>query len=377
MRIPRTLSWYLLREVLLYAGLGILAVGGVLVIQNALRHIQNLAGMGLTLGDSLQLFGVLVAQFSTYAVPIAFLFGVMVAIGRLSSDSEITAMQSLGVSFGQILVPVVGVSVVVAVSTGWLLHAAEPGARRDLRGLLSQVAARGGIIQPGTFNELDRSGQRLLYVDDRKERSLEGVLIFDRSNDSQAYTVVAATGEFEFEPNTMTGHLRLHDGNIHFERAVDDDKYQRISFNVFDYSFDMDKLVGVTFERLQPQEMDTAQIRSVIDHFDETGEAPENARVKRRERYELHLHRRYALPFAPILFALVGVPLGIRRARGAKSYGIMLCVVLVFGYYALLSGCGQLADDGRLPAWIALWIPNAVLGTAAVWLIRRAPRAEA
>ena len=88
MRIPRTLSWYLLREVSLYAGLGILAVGGVLVVQNALRHIQNLAGMGLTLGDAAQLVTVLVAQFSTYAVPIAFLFGVMVAMYFGNPDDE-------------------------------------------------------------------------------------------------------------------------------------------------------------------------------------------------------------------------------------------------------------------------------------------------
>ena len=375
MRIPRTLSWYVLREVLLYTGLGIFAVGGVLVLQNALRHIQHLAGMGLTLADAVQLFTVLIAQFSTHAVPIAFLFGVMVAVGRLSSDSEIAAMQSLGVSFGQIVTPVVAVSLGVALATGWLLHEAEPSARRDLRGLLSRVAARGGIIQPRSFNELDRSGRRLLYVDDRKDTHLEGVLIFDRSDDTQPYTVVAETGEFSFEPDTLTGHLRLRDGDIHFERELDDDKYQRISFREFDYAFQIEELVGVTFERLQPQEMDTDQLVGVIDHFEETGQAPENARVKRRERYELHYQRRLALPFAPVLFALVGVPLGIRRTRGARSHGVLGCVALVFVYYVLLSTCIELADGGTLPAWVALWIPNALLACAAGWLLYRAPRA--
>ena len=377
MRIPRTLSWYVLREVLLYASLGVLAVGGVLVVQNALRHIQHLAGMGLTLGDTLQLLTVLIARFSTYAVPIAFLFGVMVAVGRLSSDSEILAMQSLGISFGQIVAPVVAVSLVVALATGWLLHAAEPSARRDLRGLLSQVAARGGIIQPGTFNNLDRSGQRLLYVDDRNDTQLKGVLIFDRSNDTQAYTVVAETGEFQYEPATTTGHLRLSNGDIHFDRELDDDKYQRISFREFDYAFQMEDLVGMTFERLQPRDMDTDQLLAVIDHFERTGQAPEDARVKERSRYELHYHWRLALPFAPVLFALVGVPLGIRRTRGARSYGMLGCVVLVVAYYVLLSLCSELVDNETLPAWIALWIPNAVLATAAGWLLYRAPRAEA
>ena len=377
MRIPRTLSWYVLREVLLYASLGALAVGGVLVVQNALRHIQHLAGMGLTLADALQLFTVLIARFSTYAVPIAFLFGVMVAVGRLSSENEISAMQSLGVSFGQIVAPVVALSVVVALATGWLLHEAEPSARRDLRELLSQIAARGGIIQPGTFNDLDRSGQRLLYVDDRKDSQLEGILIFDRSNEAQPYTVVAETGEFAYEPETFTGHLRLYNGDIHFERELDDDKYQRISFREFDYAFGMEKLVGLSFERLQPRDMDTGQLLAIIDHFERTGQAPENARVKDRNRYELQYHWRLALPFTPILFALVGVPLGIRRTRGARSHGVLGCVVLVFLYYVLLSLCSQLVETGVLRAWIGLWIPNAVLATAAGWLLYRAPRAEA
>jgi LPS export ABC transporter permease LptF len=377
MRFPRTLSWYVLREVLIYASLAVLAVGGVLVLQNALRHIQNLAGMGLTSGDALQLLTILGARFSTYAVPIAFLFGVMVAMGRLSSDSEIAAMQSLGVSFGQIVAPVVIVSIGVAMATSWLLHEAEPGARRDLRGLLAQVAARGGIIRAGTFNELDRSGHRLLYVDDRKDSKLEGVLIFDRTDDAKPYTVVAKTGEFEFEQETLTGHLRLHDGDIHFERELDDQKYQRIAFGVFDYAFDMDALVGVTFDRLQPQDMDTPQLREVLAHFDATGVAPENARVKERARYELQYQWRLALPFAPILFALAGAPLGVRRARGARSYGVLTCVILVFGYYLMLSVFGELAESGSIPATIALWIPTLLLAIAAGWLLYRAPRAGA
>ncbi len=377
MRFPRTLSWYVLREVLLYASLAVLAVGGVLVLQNALRHIQNLAGMGLTPSDALQLLTVLAARFSTYAIPIAFLFGVMVAMGRLSSDSEVTAMQSLGVSFSQIVAPILVVSIGVSLATAWLLHAAEPAARRDLRGLLGQVAARGGIIQAGTFNELDRDGQRLLYVDDRKDSMLEGVLIFDRSDGAQPYTVVAKTGEFAFEPETLTGHLRLRDGDIHFERELDDQKYQRITFASFDYAFEMERLIGVTFERLQPKDMDTSQLLEVLAHFDETGAAPPDARVKSRAPYELQLHWRLALPFAPILFALAGAPLGVRRARGARSYGILACAVLVFVYYVLLSIFGEFAESGTLPASIALWIPTLALAVAAAWLLYRAPRAGA
>ncbi len=127
--------------------------------------------------------------------------------------------------------------------------------------------------------------------------------------------------------------------------------------------------MGVTFARLQPQQMDTDPLLSVIDHSEETARPPKNARGKRRECYELHYQRRLALPLVPIPFALVGVPLGVRRTRGARSHGVLGCVVLVFGCDALLSTCSELADDGTLAEWVALWIPNALLAGAAGWLL--------
>ena len=106
------------------------------------------------------------------------------------------------------------------------------------------------------------------------------------------------------------------------------------------------------------------------------GEAPEAVRVKTRERYEIQLQRRLALPAAPLLFALVGIPLGMRRSRGARSFGVLLCVILVFAYYAFLSAGTYFAEENLAPAWTALWIPNLLFAIVAVVLLRRARRAE-
>ncbi len=374
MRLPRTLSGYLLREVLQYALLGLLAVGALLVFQNALRQLQHLAGMGLTLEDALRLLAILGARFSTYALPIAFLFGVMVALGRLSADNEVLALRALGLSLAQLLTPVLLLALVVGAGTAWLLHEAEPAARRNLRALLGEVAARGEIIRAGRFNPLDREGQRLLYVDARHEKQLEGVLVFDRSARERPYLVAAASGEFAFDPEALRGHLRLRQGDIHFEtRASEDARTQRISFEHFDYSFDMKRLIGI--EALRPREMSTRQLVQELARFEAGATAFAAPQQAGRERYALHLQRRLALPFAPLLFALVGVPLGVLRRRGARAFGVMVCVALVFSYYALLSGASAIAEGGLLPAWLALWIPNALLALCAAGLLRRAGRA--
>jgi lipopolysaccharide export LptBFGC system permease protein LptF len=73
---------------------------------------------------------------------------------------------------------------------------------------------------------------------------------------------------------------------------------------------------------------------------------------------------------------LVGVPLGLRRSRGARSWGALICVAIVFVYYALLSLAQFLAESLHVPAALALWLPNVVFGASAVPLLRRASRGE-
>jgi lipopolysaccharide export system permease protein len=297
----------------------------------------------------------------------------------MSADSEVTAMRALGVSFGQFAAPLLILSVLASAITGVLLAEAEPLARRTLRTVLSEIAARGGVIQPGSFNRLDRNEGRLIFVEEHDEQNrLTGVIILDRSDATQPFVVVAERGHFSFESETATAHLRLEDGDVHFESEEgSEDRYRRIGFADFDYAFDMHELLGSGPTRIQPKEMGTQRILEVLDHFEASGGwAPRDVRVKDKERYEIQLHRRLALPFAPFLFALVGIPLGLRRSHGARSWGVLICVGLVFVYYSLLSFGSFLAEDRSAPASVALWMPNVVFAVLAVPLLLRARRAE-
>jgi len=193
MRFPRILTLYAAREVVQYAALGFLGVGAILFTQNALRQLAGFASAGLETRDVLAILGALVAMLSAYAVPVAFLFGVLVSVGRLSADSELTAMRALGLSLGQFLVPFLVIALVVSAATAWLLAVVEPHARTRLREVAADVATRGAIVEPGTFRRLDREGLRLLFVDARDPETnvLSGVMLSDRSEATRAFTVVA------------------------------------------------------------------------------------------------------------------------------------------------------------------------------------------
>jgi lipopolysaccharide export system permease protein len=380
MRFPRILTFYAAREVVQYAALGFLGVGAILFTQNALRQLSSFASAGLESGDVLAILGALLAMLSAYAVPVAFLFGVLVAVGRLSADSELTAMRALGLSLGQFLLPFLVLALGVSVATAWLLAEVEPAARTRIQRVAADIASRGAIVEPGTFRRLDRDGLRLLFVDARDPASnvLQGVLLSDRSEAAHAFTVVAARARFRLDPELAKAHLVLEEGDIHFESTdPNEDSYRKIAFRSFDYSFDVEEVLGEGPCSQRPQEMTSARIREVLDEFAiNGGKPPDCLRVKTPERYEIQYHRRLALPVAPLLFALLGVSLGIRRARGARSVGMLLCIGLVFCYYALLSFGTFLAEEGTLRAAVALWIPNLAFGATAIPLLLRARRAE-
>ncbi len=377
MRFPRTLFGYVLREVVQYAALGLLAVVFLLVAQNLLRQLQDLAGLGIRGEELGRIALALAAMLSTYSVPIALLFGVLVAMGRFSSDGEVVGMRALGISLGQLIAPVLALALVTAAGTLMLQQWAEPAARRQLRAIVTAVAARGGVIEEGSFNSLDREHRRLLFVDQRDGERLIGVMIFDHTDPNRPFTVVAQSGAFRYESETARAHLQLQNGDIHFEpKQASAGQYQRVAFDEFDYSVDLGALAGADALQPRPSEMTTAQLLHVLAAFDRKGHAPRHVRVKRRTAYEEEYHRRIALPVAPLLLALIGVPLGIRRTRGARSYGILICVALVFTYYMLLSAGGYFAESEMLPTWLAIWIPNLVFGFVAVLVLLRARRAE-
>jgi lipopolysaccharide export LptBFGC system permease protein LptF len=87
--------------------------------------------------------------------------------------------------------------------------------------------------------------------------------------------------------------------------------------------------------------------------------------------YELEIHRRYALPMAPIAFALIAVPLGLRRAARSRSRGALISLLLAFAYYGLFSQARFLALEGWLVSNTALWIPNLIFAAGAGALILR------
>jgi lipopolysaccharide export system permease protein len=367
MLIPRTLARSIGAEVLLFAALGCVAFIGILLVQNVAQRLEDLVAVGMSFDDARAVVTFLIGMVAPYAVPVGFLFGILAAVGRLSADSEVTAMRACGLGLGAIFGPVLIIAAALSVLTAVLMIRIEPEARKDLRGVLANVASRGAIFEPGRFRTV---GTRVVYVQSRDvddENRLKRIFIADRSNPKRPFLIFAQSARFYFDPEQMLIHLELENGDIHLE-SLELTSHQRIAFERFDYTIDASALVD-TARRLKPSEMELSQLEESIEN---PGEA---AFGRLPAQFEAHFHRRLALPFAPFVFAALGVPLGLRRARAARSWGVLVCIILVAVYYTLLSFGQYMGETGRLPAGLALWMPNVIFAIASIPLLRAAQRA--
>jgi len=370
-RWPRTLWLYITREVVLYTLLGLAAITVVMVTRSLVRVLDDLIGAGFLLEDLLTVVRLLATMLFVYALPVSFLFGVLLAIGRMASDVEVTAMRACGIGVAGILLPVAVLGAGLSALTLELTLDVEPAARRDMTTAVSRMLVRGASVVAGQFNTV---GDRTLYADEREGTNrLRGIVISDRTDPERPFVIFAEEGEMRLDADTGELSLLLERGDLHVEpESVLDARYQRVTFERFEYTIDVGRMLG---PRAYPRakEMSLEELRDTAERI----EADEPGLLLRDERrvYLTDLQRRYATPVAPMLFALVGVPLGMRRTRGARSFGVLLCAALAFVYYGLQTFCEFLATGGALGPMVALWIPNAVFAALGLALLARARRA--
>jgi len=366
-----TLSRYFAKEVAQYTALGFLAAAPVVLVPNLFDRADEFLIVGITAADQLDLARWVFPMVVSYALPIAFLFGLMMALGRLSGDLEIAALRSCGLGTGTLLFPVLLLGAGVSVITAYLMIDFEPRAKRELVALSLRLLSRGSLIEEGRFQSF---GLRMIYVRDRiDDRRLNGVMISDRSNRDRAFHVFAESGKFSYDHDSGILQLTLQDGDLRMELDPSNafEEY-RISFSQFDYEFTALKL-GVGRLRYRMDQLGLEELRDAVRRI-ESGNYERDLKYRNARIYSTQIHRMLSVPLSSALFAFVGVPLGLCGLVRSRAWGMLLALSLLSGYYGLFVYAQNLARIGPVPPGIAIWVPNAILLVTGMLLISNARR---
>jgi len=365
--MKKTTTLYILKEILPIFFIGLMIFTIILLMDKILKLIELVVNRGGSLSNILMIFLFISPSFLIITIPVAVLLGTLLTFGRLSSDGEITAFKASGISLYQLFLPISIFALATFLLTSFLVFYGLPWGNSGFKDTLYRLAqSKADIeIKERIFN--DAFSGLVVYVDrvPLQGNHMEGILIYDQREKGKSNTIIAREG---FIINNRESHeiiLRLRNGDIHrFEPEAH--TFQKIKFDTYDLKLELAKTFAAIEKKLKDKEMSIEDIRKKMEEIKKIGG---NA-----TSYEVEIHKRYAIPFTCIVFALIGVPLGIQPHRSGRSYGFILSIFILLAYYVSLTASEILAVRKIIPAFSAGWIPNFLFGGLGIYLLVKTAR---
>src|ERR1700685_3633706 len=363
----RILTRYILREVTSHALIGAAIFTFVLFTRDLGRILELVVRASAPLPSVAEIFFYTVPFALTYTIPMSVLVGILIGLSRLAADSEITAMRASGMSIWSFLR-----ALSIFVIAAWLLALANgiylaPYSQAALVRLEDQLKGSqvSFEIQPRVFYE--GFPGKVLYVQDvhsgQGAAVWKGVFLADTSDSSNPRVTLAKEGIVVSEG---ADHLHLHllDGSTHETDPKQADNYQISTFLKMDIPIELPQSESKTDEAVPVGMVSTRTLYEQAQHADAASS----------RWYRIEFYRRFALPTACVVLALVGIPLGLSSKKSGKSGGFVLTILLVFGYYIISLVGVSLARQGHVSPWFGAWFANLVFLAGGIFLLWQAER---
>ena len=362
MRRITIIDRYVVSEIVAPFALGVALLTFALVTGRLLKLTEMVVNRGVSLTDVASLIGYIMPAFLELTFPMAVLLGVLMGFGRMSGDRELIAARACGISLYRLAVPVLGFAILMWAISSWLAFSVRPWANSHLRERLFELTRTQSSagLKDKVFNR--NFPGLVVYVDHiaAKDEVLHGVMISDARNPSQQNTIIAKQGVIVPDRATQTITLRLFDGSV-FGLEAGNDTSHVTSFRIYDLNVQPDAELGAGAR--DPEEMNYGALRLAAAKARAAGTPDYNV--------ETEIAGKFTLPFTTVLFALLGIPLGLKPARGGQSERFGVAIALFFAYYSLMRAGEALALRGRLDSFVAMSIPDIFFAVLAVGLFLR------
>lgn len=431
----KLLYGYILKEHVGPFLFGLAVITFVLIMDFILEIINLIVGKGLSAWVILQVFALNLAWMLALSIPMAVLVSTLMAFGRLSQDNELTAFKASGVSLYKMVRPPLLVAVLIGLGLIWFNSAVLPEANHEARLLMSDIHQKRPTLnlRENIFMD-DIPGYHILVkrVDPKSSR-IEGVTVYDQKDRLYPRTIFAEKGDVEFTPDGNTMILKLFGGEIHEPDEDEPGHYRRTAFDhqviyisdigahltrtasdfrtdremnprqMLDGAQKHEKNISISHQvmnqiidnkaslifssQIKTQGMEESQaeddqkafLRVYKDNQNVLSELRNHmanifSQLKQKNSLMVEVHKKYSIPFACLVFILVGAPLGVMARKGGMAVGLGLSLGFFILYWAFLIAGEELADRGLIPAFWAMWSANILIGSAGIYILVKSAR---
>lgn len=360
----KILDRYLYRELLSPFALGILLFTFLLLIDKIFDLTDLIINKGVPFPLVAFLLVYILPAFLVLTIPMALLLAILIAFGRMSGDLEIVALKASGVSPLRLLRPVVLFSAAAGLITAFLITEAMPWGNYAFKSLIFDILRTQASvgIKERVFN--DTFGSFVIYVEEMSasRSALRGVFVADERRPEESRVILAREGRLISDEANRRITLRLLDGTIHEMDPKVLQKYRQVAFRLYDLSLTLENpLVRAGEAPKGDREMTLAELHDQAEALRRSGGNP--------NPYLVEIHKKYAIPTACLVFAVIGLPLGIRSHRGGRWAAFVVSLPIILLYYIFLTTGESLGDGGRIPPWLAMWGPNLLVGGIGLGLL--------
>lgn len=347
----RILRNYLLWECVLPFFLALVVLTSVFLLGNLVQLTHLVINKGVSLLLIGKIFILYVPVLLGFTLPLAVLVGVILALGRLSSDNEVIAIRACGINLRRLLYPLVFIGIIFSLFLFILSDRVIPFAHHEQRIMLKNMGAQNptALLEPGVFiNAFDK---QILFIHKIIDNKMYNVTIYQPQPDGKpTRTILASRGEFTPVPGQDKVLLKLMNGVSDEQDAKNPNNFYKLHFENFFITLNLSQNQKKIDKK--PKSMSLKELLEEKNRLDKL--------LVNTTQFETEFYRKITWSFSPLIFMLVGFPLAIITNRREKSANVILSVCYATGFYLLSLGCEAMALQGIAPASTVLWIPSLI-----------------
>jgi lipopolysaccharide export system permease protein len=358
----KTIDKYIFIELLKIFLISIFTMTMILYLDKFIFIAEMIVNRGVSFMEMAMMMVYISPAFFAITIPMAVLMASVITFNQFSAHNEWVAMKSCNWSFIELMKPVLLFSLFSYFLANIVMFWALPLGNQSYKVLVYDIIKnRANIdIQPNVFNR-DFKNLILLVREHNQNSFLKGVFIADTSNPKAPQIITSDQGVIFPNPETLKIQLKLNNGTIH-ELSNERGDYQTLNFDRYDINLSLPDTERLEKEALVGnRELSLSKIKKKINDMKKKGLPTSGP--------EVELSKKFSIPFTCLLFAFLGVPLGIKSSRSGKSgsFGITVAVIMI--YYMGLIATQNLGRIGKIHAYTSVWIPNIILVLVVIYVV--------